>query len=45
MIARDDGSLAVAVANGQPISWLLVVNGLDASAVRDIAAGLHAITD
>lgn len=45
MIARDDGSLAVAVANGEPISWLLVVNGLDESTAREIAADLHPITD
>lgn len=45
MIARDDGSVAVAVANGEPISWLLVVNGLDEPAVREIAADLHPITD
>lgn len=45
LVERDDGSWEVAVGNGQPISWLLVVHGLDVAAVRQIAAGLHAVTD
>ena len=45
LVERDDGSWEVAVGNGEPISWLLVVHGLDVAAVREIAADLHAVTD
>jgi hypothetical protein len=45
LVERDDGSWEVAVGNGQTISWLLVVHGLDVAAVRQISASLHAVTD
>ena len=42
-VAVADGSWAVAVDRGSKPSWLLVVQGLDETGARTIAADLHAV--
>ncbi len=42
-IAVADGSWAIAVDRGATPSWLLVVQGLDETGARTIAADLHAV--
>jgi len=43
LVAADDGTWSVVVDRGSNPSWLLVVNGLGETAVRTIAAELHAV--
>lgn len=44
-VAGADGSWAIVVDRGAVPSWLLVVQGLDESGARTIAADLQAVTD
>lgn len=45
LIAADDGSWAVVVDRGEPISWLAAGSGLEESAFRDMAGAFSLVSD
>ena len=43
LVALDDGSWAIALDREAPLSWLLIVTGLDEATARSIAAALAVV--